>query len=385
MLNSKAHSFVQQARLAITLAWVAGYTNVVTIVTCGTVTSHVTGTVSQWGRDVFQGRWGLTVFPTFLLLTFLAGAVLSGLCTDAGRRRGWESIYVLPMAIEALLLTAFAIGVELHNHEAIESGSRLYVMTGLASLAMGLQNATITRISSGVVRTTHMTGVFTDLGLEMAHLVFRWLDRRRGAELNVAAEKAEQTGLQRLLILFSVAGSFALGAGLGALAYGRFPQWAMIPPVLFLIWIVYRDVRIPICEIEPMRDITRHCGSALPNAMAVFHLRKDRQRSGDVQRLPDLLSWCERLPPDLRIVILDLRAATNLDANDALELAALIKQASADGRQIVISGISRKQYEFMIEDGAAGALEPEHLCPDLELAIARGLAILDDADADAAR
>ena len=50
MLVSHAHSFRQQARLAVTLAWVAGYTNIVTLLACGTVTSHVSGTTSLLDR-----------------------------------------------------------------------------------------------------------------------------------------------------------------------------------------------------------------------------------------------------------------------------------------------------------------------------------------------
>src|SRR3954471_23837496 len=129
MFVAQAHSFTQQARLAITLAWVAGYTNLLTILTCGTVTSHVSGTVSQWGRDLVEGQWGAGVVTSFLLLTFLAGAMLSAVCTETGRRRGWESIYVLPMAVQAALLAAFAVGIELHNG-AVESGRGLYLMTG---------------------------------------------------------------------------------------------------------------------------------------------------------------------------------------------------------------------------------------------------------------
>lgn len=376
MLSSKAHTLAQQARLAITLAWVAGYTNVITILTCGTVTSHVSGTLSQWGRILFHGQWA--GFATFLLTMFLAGAFISGLCTETGRRRGWESIYVLPMAIQAVLLTAFAIGVELHKVDEIEVGKGLYLMTGLASLAMGLQNATITRISNGVVRTTHMTGVFTDLGLESAQHVFRLLDRRKSApEASLQATSA-MSDARRLLLLLSVAGSFAVGAGLGAIAYERMPRWAMIPPVLFLIWIVYRDVRIPICEIEPMRKLKANYGTALPDSMAVFHLRKDRTRRGDVHRLPDLLSWCDRLPPSHRVVVLDLQAATALEANDALELSALIRQSASRGRRIIIAGLSREQYLDMCADNAVDAPETEHFCPDLDLAIARGMAMLDE-------
>jgi uncharacterized membrane protein YoaK (UPF0700 family) len=255
MFVSQAHSFTQQARLAITLAWVAGFTNIVSILTCGTATSHMTGTVSQWGLDVVYGRWRLVAFTSYVLVTFFLGAMLSGFATETGRRRGWESIYVLPITLQAILLAGFAVMVEVHPSHEVARGGWLYGLIGLASLAMGLQNATITRISGGVVRTTHMTGVFTDLGIESAQF-FYWLrDRRRDSpplspKALVHSVRVHPTA-RRLALLGSIAGSFALGAGLGAAAFERFPSWAMFPPVLFLLWIILQDIRTPICEIEP--------------------------------------------------------------------------------------------------------------------------------------
>ncbi|HMN41414.1 MAG TPA: DUF1275 family protein [Phycisphaerales bacterium] len=379
MLVSQAHSFTQQARLAITLAWVAGYTNILTVLTCGEVTSHVSGRVSQWGLDVFEGRWSLTLLASFLLLAFIAGATLSAFCTETGRRRGWESIYVLPMAVQAALLGGFAILASTLAPGGLATGWVFYAMTGLASLAMGLQNATITRISGGVVRTTHMTGVFTDLGLETVQF-FYWLrDRRRDspplpAQALIHSVRVHPTAL-RLMLLASVVGSFALGAGLGAAAHDHVSAWAMLLPVSFLLWIIVHDIRVPICEIEPSEAFGGASGMSLPESIAVFHLRKDKGRRGKSQRLPDLLRWCERLPPERRIVILDLGDVSVLDENAALELRALMKQSAARGRRLVISGLSGEQYRAMCQAGAGDALDPTNVCPDLELAIARGLAL----------
>lgn len=379
MLVSQAHSFAQQTRLAITLAWVAGYTNILTVLTCGTVTSHVTGTVSQWGSDLVQGKWRALAFVSFLLVMFVLGAMLSSLCTETGRRRGWESIYILPMAVQALLLAVFAVGVELHEHATIESGPMLFAMTGAASIAMGLQNATITRISGGVVRTTHMTGVFTDFGLETVQFLFWLHDRRKDSPPLPARALVHSVAVhptaRRLALLASVAGSFALGAGLGTLAFAWTTRLAMVPPTLFLLWIIYQDYRAPICEIEASELVREEAGLGLPEALAVYHLRRDKDRRGKMQRLPDLLRWCDRLPREKRVVILDLGDVTVLDANAALELRALMKLAEASGRRIVIAGISGQQYQAMREAGAADVLDPGNVCPDLELAIARGLVI----------
>ena len=379
MFVAQAHSFVQQARLAITLAWIAGYTNILTILTCGHVTSHVSGTTSDFGRAVSEGNWRFVAFLGFLLVSFFVGAAVSGFTSELGKRRGWESIYVLPMTIEAILLTAFALLVETSTPGTTVVGDRLLLMTGVASMAMGLQNATITRISSGVVRTTHVTGVLTDLGLEAVQF-FWWLaderlllakSPRRAA---AAAVRAHPTS-RRLALLTSIMGSFALGAGLGTLAFKFGANWAMFPPVLFLLWIIYQDISRPIAEIEESELVNEAADLGLPPELAIYHVRKDHLRAGKIHRMPNLLAWTDRLPREARVVILDLDVVTQLDENSAIELRAALKKMEAQGRAMVLTGLTPVQYE-QLRDAAGGLLDPLDTCADLELAIARGLNVL---------
>jgi len=411
MFVAQAHSFVQQARLAITLAWVAGYTNIIALLTCGHVTSHLSGTTSDLGRGLAEGRWGLVGFLGFLLLTFFIGAVISGATTEVGRRRGWESIYVLPMAIEAALLAVFALGVRLHDVPGPEMGLALYWMAGCSSMAMGLQNATITRISNGVVRTTHVTGVVTDLGLETVGLVMRWMGMRgsehghsggygngKSGSSRSGSRHARRAVLgnaegrtpggshagRRWVLLLSIICSFALGAGLGTVVFDRYAQLAMFPPVLFLVWIIVQDVTKPIAEIEPstLVDIP---GLNLPKGMEVFRLRKDkrgRARRGLTHRMPDLTNWMQRLPEEVVVVILDLTEVAQLSDNAGEELARAMKRFGGQGRKLLIAGITAMQYEQLrssVTGEAMGdALRLEDISPDLELAIARGLNYLED-------
>jgi len=377
---AQAHSFVQQARLAITLAWIAGYTNILTILTCGHVTSHVSGTTSDLGRAVSEGNWRFVAFLGFLLTSFVVGAGISGFTTELGKRRGWESIYVLPMAVEALLLAAFALLVETSSQGATVVGERLLLMTGVASMAMGLQNATITRISSGVVRTTHVTGVLTDLGLEAVQF-FWWLaDERRllatSPRLTAAATVRAHPTSKRLALLISIMGSFALGACLGTLAFKFGTNWAMFPPVLFLLWIIYQDISRPIAEIEESELVNEASALGLPPELAIYHVRKDHLRAGKVHRMPNLLAWSDRLPRAARVVILDLDEVTNLDENSAIELRAALKKMDSQGRAMVLAGLTPRQFE-QLRDAAGGMLDPLDTCGDLELAIARGLNVLD--------
>lgn len=376
MFVAQAHSFVQQARLAITLAWIAGYTNILTILTCGHVTSHVSGTTSDFGRAVSEGDWRFVAFLGFLLISFVVGAAVSGFTTELGKRRGWESIYVLPMAIEALLLAAFALLVEIAPNGTLATGDRLLLMTGIASMAMGLQNATITRISSGVVRTTHVTGVLTDLGLEAVQF-FWWVadERQKLVGAGAATALRSHPTSKRLALLASIMGSFALGAGLGTLAFRFGTNLAMFPPVLFLLWIIYQDISRPIAEIEESELADEAAALGLPPELAIFHVRKDHLRAGRIHRMPNLLAWTDRLPRAARVVILDLDVVTQLDENSAIELRAVLKKLETQGRAMVLAGLTPHQYE-QLRDAAGGLLDPLDTCADLELAIARGLNLL---------
>lgn len=380
VLIAQAHSFTQQARLAITLAWVAGYTNIVALIACGTVTSHVTGNASNLGRHLVEGSWPAAVFMLFVLAMFFAGACVSAILTESGWRRGSESIYVLPSLAQAILLAAFAVGLELREPNQQPSMLAVWWLTGLASMAMGLQNATITRISSGVVRTTHLTGVLTDLGSETVQF-FYWLsDRRRSSPplSPVALLHSARTHptARRLALLASIIASFMLGAALGTLAIDHFPKWAMVPPVLFLLWIIWQDIHVPICDIEASGEYGSG-GVDLPAGIAVFHLRRDKDRSGRVHRLPNLLRWCERLPAATRVLVLDLADLNEFDADAAWELRALFNQAKSRGRHLLFAGMTGAQYNALRAGGAADVLDPNNVCPDLELAIARAIMILE--------
>ncbi len=379
MFVAQAHSFTQQARLAITLAWVAGYTNVLTILAFGSVTSHATGTTSLFGEYLAQGKWSPAFAALLLLVAFTFGAMISAASTETARRRGWESVYVLPMALQAVMLAIVALGLELRG-PTTEPGLFLSLMLGLAACAMGLQNATITRISSGVVRTTHVTGVLTDLGAELVQFFFWLADRRsdlqhrRFADLASALHKSPGA---RIVLLGSIVGSFALGAGLGTLAFEFQPRLAMIPLVAFLLWIIYQDVHAPIAEIEPSA-LLAESGLELPPEIAVFALAHDSRRPGPIHGLPDMLSWADRLPPVIRVVILDMQRVAQLDAESAPQLRALMALFEASGRGLILAGLDSDRYAQLSMILGPGILTPDNALPDLELAIARGINLLDE-------
>ena len=359
MFKSQAHSFTQQARLAISLSWVAGYTNALTILTCGQVTSHLTGSVSQLGVEIAELQWSKAGYLLWLIVMFLLGAFTAGAMTEFGRLRRYQSIYVLPMVTEAALLGLFALLVDWQATGAIGPGSAHVWLTFLPSFAMGLQNATITRISGGVIRTTHVTGVVTDLGLELSRIVFRLLGLRRQVE----AHRRHQENWRALLLL-SIPGSFALGAGLGTFCFELFEAYSMVPAVAFLAFLVLQDLLVPIAAVDLRTG--SHQG---PPIIALFHA--EPPASGGRFRMPDLTSWAANIDDHVRVVVLDLTNLKQMGERSALEIRALMQHLRQEGRALVLGGLGKEQIAALHHAHVLLDFDADDLCSDLTSAAAR--------------
>lgn len=377
MLVNRAHTFILQARLAISLAWVAGYVNVVALVTCGTMVSHLTGHGTTLGRELVDGAWWAAALTAALFAAFFGGAFASGFAIELARQRGWSSIYVLPAALELLLLAAFTLGVRLHDPSQIEHGARLWWMTVVATVAMGVQNATITRISSGVVRTTHLTGIVTDLGHESAQLaVVRWMFGRRpvdggGDARPGAASDSRGPSVQRLMLLASILTAFIVGGASGAFVYNGSPQWSMLAPVALLAWIILQDIRTPICEIEQAR--LADCGDVIGGGLAavgdVVVFRVIPRGGGREAHLPDLAAWVESLPAEKRVVILDLGRVHAFGPLAASAIAAMFVAAERLGRRVVVAGLDAGEVATVNALSRADLLHERNSAPDLGSAL----------------
>jgi uncharacterized membrane protein YoaK (UPF0700 family) len=93
---------------------------------------------------------------------------------------------------------------------------------------MGLQNAMITKISKAEIRTTHVTGLVTDIGIELGKLFYWNLGEAQGGE-KVRADRA------RLRLLSSLLGMFLAGALAGAFGFKYAGFVATIPLATILV------------------------------------------------------------------------------------------------------------------------------------------------------
>jgi uncharacterized membrane protein YoaK (UPF0700 family) len=396
MLSAQAYSFHQKSKLAISLSWVGGYTNIVGLLALGTVISHMTGLTTTFGHDAVAGKWDTAAFFGFIVFTFWLGAISSAVMTETARRRGARSKYMVPMTVEAVTLTALAffLSRKLDNDVTTASNPLLfdqatrYWLCGVFAWAMGLQNATITAISGSVIRTTHVTGVITDLGLEGVQFLLWLKDRLRGrwgrTGRLLRVSQRHPTAL-RLLLLASILGSFLFGVVAGTYVFEHWPRIVMAPPVAFLLWIVFMDWWRPIADVreidllgDPDLKAAGIVHTLLPPELGIYRLAPQHHFS----RPPSFQAWAERVHPRARVVILALAPTIRFTDNAVLDLSAASERLRAGGRQLVLCGVTPAQYAMLESEGLMQKIGWENFTPDLEFAISRAVDLLRKDSAD---
>lgn len=217
-------------RLGATLSFVAGAINAGGFLAVGQYTSHMTGVLSSVADHLALGEFLLALAGLVALMTFVAGAMTTALLVNWGLRRDLWSAYGLPLLAESLLLLVFGLfGAGINR-----VGGHLVPLTVLIlCFIMGLQNAVITKISKAEIRTTHVTGLMTDLGIELGRLVY--FNRTQNLAPVLANRKKLAVHL-RLLV------SFFVGGLTGALGFKYLGYVTTLPLSLILFLLISRHI-----------------------------------------------------------------------------------------------------------------------------------------------
>ncbi len=208
------------------LAFVAGAVNAGGFLAVQRYTSHMTGVVSGIADDLVLGEVALAMAGVSSLLAFVLGAAITAVLINWGRRRRLQGEYALPLMLEAMLLLVFGLlGANLELLVDVFVPSTVLLLCFI----MGLQNAIVTKISQAEIRTTHMTGVITDLGIELGRL-FYW---NRAPEAN--EQHFVKANRDKLAIHATILGLFFVGGLMGALAFKRMGFSATMPIAALLM------------------------------------------------------------------------------------------------------------------------------------------------------
>lgn len=217
-------TFLHNLRLASNLSFIAGIVNIAGVLSVATLTTNVTGHFAFFAEEISLKNYSKAITFLLFILSFLVGAFTCNTLIEITSLKKPRIAHALPMLIEVAILLIIGFGFVKH-HEYIAF---------LLLFSMGIQNALVTQISQSVVRTTHLTGLFTDLGIEISQFFFY-------------RKPVEKSRLRRSIFLrLSIILCFFLGGVLGGIFYEKyelkillFAAFSLIIALLFDNIIIY--------------------------------------------------------------------------------------------------------------------------------------------------
>jgi len=226
----------------MSMAFQAGLLNIGGFMACHRFVSHITGFATFFGYEINQAdnshAFGMLAVPLF----FLFGCMISGQLVDIRLKLHKRPKYYLTFGlIFFLLCSVLSLGVIGYFGKFGEPFelTRDYTLLALLCLICGIQNGTITTVSKSVIRTTHLTGVTTDLGIG----IVRFLNRKR---IQREIENEVRANLMRAGIIFF----FGFGSVVGGYIFTKLSYLGFLIPaftsgLLFSVMLYFQVFRSP--------------------------------------------------------------------------------------------------------------------------------------------
>jgi uncharacterized membrane protein YoaK (UPF0700 family) len=208
--------------LAILLSLNAGFINAAGFISFAVLTTNVTGHAALLAVDIANHKWRAARMVALWLLLFLSGAFGSALYI---RKAGANKPYAYSVPIIGIILILIFLVVFGKDYDGSLQETEYFA--GSLLFAMGMQNAMVSMISGSVVRTTHLTGMFTDLGIELSKISFRG--------------QSDRLVKRKIALHISIIASFLMGGVLGSFMFIRWRYNGFLVPVALLILALVYD------------------------------------------------------------------------------------------------------------------------------------------------
>ncbi|HTE12615.1 MAG TPA: YoaK family protein [Chitinophagaceae bacterium] len=225
--HGKARTLKHNLKIASLLSFVAGIVNVAGLLSVQILTTNITGHFAFFVDETFKLNFlkGL-VFLLFIIFFFL-GSFVSNFLVEIITRKGERFIFAVPIAIETVILSLIAIFGERYVLDQPN------LIACCLLFAMGLQNSLVTKISNAVVRTTHLTGLVTDLGIELSQLFF----------YNTLEERAKL--FSSIKLRMTIIGFFFIGGIVGGIFYERIGLYELlIGSFSLMLGLIYDNLKV---------------------------------------------------------------------------------------------------------------------------------------------
>ncbi len=218
--QGRGRNYTHNLKLASILSCVAGLVNITGVLAVGTLTTNVTGHFAFFSEQLILMNYKMALIYLLYIAFFLMGATVSGFIVELASKKKSHNAYIIPICIESIILISVGLVPAL-----FKAGPTLPTIIS----AMGLQNALVTKVSQSVVRTTHLTGLFTDLGIEISQLLFY-------------REIVEKVKLHKSIFLkLMIIGGFFFGGIIGGFMFQYFKLKTLMLPATMLLFALWYD------------------------------------------------------------------------------------------------------------------------------------------------
>ena len=251
--------------LGLLLAFNAGAVNAGGFLVVHQYTSHMTGFVSMLADNLVLGQMPLVLGALGALWAFMSGAGTTAILINWARQRKLHGSYALPLLLMAVLMLLFGLVGAITLSWPTPFAVPLTVL--LLSFIMGLQNAVGTKSSGGKIRTTHMTGNITDLGIELGKMLY-W--NRRGTPVAALVRHSRE----RLWLFTGLVGMFILGGLMGAAGFSYVGFICVVPLAALLLALSLPPFLEDVQRSAHLRQLLRAIAERL-------HLRRRRTQPED--------------------------------------------------------------------------------------------------------
>lgn len=223
---SNSRTLGDNIRLGVLTAFTAGMVNVASFLIFLSFSSNVTGYFAIFAAEIIKGNFYQVLVVLGWIMLFFLGSFLANLIVIHFNSRNKYLAHAIPVILEIICLLIVGFYGQFFYQETL---SETEALLSLMLFAMGLQNGLTASISNFAVKTTHLTGATTDLGILFS--MFTKKQFRNNPELR---DKAK--------LILSITASYVTGAIIAALIYQHVQFKLFYLVCLFLLVVLAYDL-----------------------------------------------------------------------------------------------------------------------------------------------
>lgn len=220
-------------KLGSLTAFSAGMVNVISVIVFFAFTSNITGHYAILAQEIARGNWYEASIVFFWIFLFFFGNFTSNFSIiHSNGKIGRYLAHSIPLVLEIICLVIVGVYLQYFYSNSLKETESL---VALMLFAMGLQNGLTASISNFAVKTTHLTGITTDLGIIFS--MFTKKEHRENKEL-----------LNKAKLLLSIVASYMIGGIVAGILYYTYQTTTFFIVSLVLCFILVYDYLILVKE-----------------------------------------------------------------------------------------------------------------------------------------